>query len=195
MPTPKRVKLLDELAAAAAACTQCRLHGLGRRQAVFGEGDPEADVMFVGEGPGAEEDAQGIPFVGRSGELLTKMIRAMGLDRGPGSRVYIANVVKCRPPGNRTPGPDEASACWGFLKRQIEIIRPKIIVVLGNAAARMLLDTKVGITRLRGQWQDLGGIPVMPTFHPAYLLRQYTVENRRNVWSDLQEVMKKLDTL
>ncbi len=160
---------------------------------VFGDGDPDARLMFIGEAPGAEEDAQGLPFVGRAGQLLEKMIVAMGLSR---QQVYIANVLKCRPPGNRTPAPEEVAACWPHLARQIRIIDPEVIVVLGNAAAKALLDTREGITRLRGHWQPLTAddrtIPVMPTFHPAYLLRQYTVENRKRVWSDLQQVMDRL---
>lgn len=169
-------------------CTRCGLCQ-SRTNTVFGEGDPDADLMFVGEGPGQDEDLAGRPFVGRAGQKLDEMIAAMGLGR---EQVYIANVVKCRPPGNRTPLPDEARACWPYLERQIEVIQPKVIVVLGNAAAKMLLDTPVGITKLRGQWQRFGAIDVMPTFHPAYLLRQYTPENRRRVWEDLQQVMQRL---
>lgn len=176
-------------------CTRCGLCG-GRANTVFGEGSPDADLVFVGEGPGAEEDKQGRPFVGRAGELLTKMIIAMGLTR---EQVYIANVVKCRPPGNRAPTVDEVAACREHLDRQLKIIQPKVIVTLGNPATHALLDTKVGITRLRGQWQalpsldpDLAGVRVMPTFHPAYLLRSYTPDNRRMVWSDLQAVLAEL---
>ena len=173
-------------------CTRCGLHQ-GRTQTVFGEGDCCAELVFVGEAPGQEEDATGRPFVGRAGELLTKMIRAMGLRR---EDVFICNVIKCRPPDNRTPAPGEVEACRPYLLRQLEIIRPKVIVTLGNPAAKALLGTRVGITRLRGQWQglpligdNLQGIAVMPTFHPAYLLRQYTKDNRAKVWSDLQKVM------
>ncbi|NQU76853.1 MAG: uracil-DNA glycosylase [Planctomycetes bacterium] len=187
--TPQqKTELLAELEKEVASCNTCGLWK-GRTNPVFGMGDPDSRIMFVGEGPGAEEDAQGLPFVGRSGQLLTGMIEAMGLTR---NKVYIANVVKCRPPGNRIPTPEEAAACWGYLKRQIEIVRPEAIVVLGNAAARNLLETRVGISKLRGQWHQLWGIPVMPTFHPAYVLRQYSVENRKRVWSDLQAVMEKL---
>jgi len=189
MTRDEKAGILAELAEQVAACTHCPLCSAGRKQTVFGGGDPDADLMFIGEGPGVEEDAQGKPFVGRSGQLLTKMIEAMGLSR---EQVYIANVVKCRPPGNRAPSPEEVDACWPYLQRQIEIIQPKVIVVLGNAATKALLDTGTGITKLRGHWQDLWGIPVMPTFHPAYLLRQYTVDNRKRVWSDLQAVMEKL---
>ena len=169
-------------------CTKCGLCQ-SRTRTVFGEGAPDAALMFVGEGPGADEDATGRPFVGRAGQKLNEMIAAMGLRR---EQVYIANVVKCRPPGNRTPLPEEAQACWSYLQRQIQIIRPKVIVVLGNPAAKALLGNIEGITRVRGQWHRFGDIDVMPTFHPAYLLRQYSVENRRKVWSDLQEVMKRL---
>lgn len=171
-------------------CTKCELcHG--RTQTVFGEGSPDAAIMFVGEGPGQNEDEQGRPFVGRAGELLTKMINAMGLTR---EDVYIANVVKCRPPNNRTPTPAEIATCWDYLRRQMQIIRPRAIVTLGGPATKTLLETNVGITRLRGTWHEYTGvdpaIPVMPTFHPAYLLRAYTRENRAKVWSDLQAVLK-----
>ncbi len=176
-------------------CQLCQLAET-RRNTVFGEGSPDADLVFVGEAPGADEDATGRPFVGRAGELLTKMIHAMGLKR---QDVYICNVIKCRPPGNRSPNPQERECCWNFLIRQLQIIRPKVIVTLGNPATQGLLNTKIGITRLRGQWQKLPpigegleGIDVMPTFHSAYLLRQYTPENRKKVWSDLLEVLKQL---
>lgn len=176
-------------------CTKCGLCK-GRNKTVFGEGNPDADLFFIGEGPGAEEDKQGRPFVGRAGELLGKMITAMGLTRRD---VYIGNVVKCRPPGNRAPMTDEVEACWDYLIRQLRIIQPKVIVTLGNPATHAILNTAVGITRLRGQWQslpmldaDLVGIKVMPTFHPAFVLRRYSEENRRKVWSDLQEVMREL---
>lgn len=177
-------------------CTRCGLCK-GRTNAVFGEGSPDADVVFIGEGPGQEEDRHGRPFVGRAGELLSKMIRAMGLTR---EDVYITNVVKCRPPGNRAPMADEAEACHDYLVRQLKILQPKAIVALGNPAMKALLNTTTGITRMRGRWQSLplldaalAGIKVMPTFHPAFLLRQYTKDNREKVWSDLQEVMKLLD--
>lgn len=176
-------------------CVKCGLCK-GRTNTVFGEGDPDADVVFVGEGPGADEDVTGRPFVGRAGELLTKMITAMGLSR---RQVFIANIVKCRPPGNRAPAPEEVAACWGYLVRQLQIIAPKVIVTLGNPSTQALLNTRVGITKMRGTFQelphigpDLEGIRVMPTFHPAYILRQYTPENRRKVWSDLQQVMAAL---
>jgi DNA polymerase len=176
-------------------CTRCPLHE-DRTQTVFGTGDPDADLMFIGEGPGQQEDLQGEPFVGRAGELLTKMIVAMGLSR---QQVYIANVVKCRPPNNRTPQPDEVATCTDYLHRQIDIIRPKVIVTLGNPATKHLLATTRGITTTRGQWHEWAGlgpdgptIAVMPTFHPAYLLRQYTRDNRAKVWSDLLAALDKL---
>ena len=176
-------------------CTKCALCQ-SRTNTVFGEGDADADLVFVGEGPGADEDATGRPFVGPAGKLLAKMITAMGLAR---EQVFICNMVKCRPPGNRAPMPEEVSACWGYLVRQLQIIQPQVIVTLGNPATRGLLDTRVGITKLRGSFQQLpdigeglAGTPVMPTFHPAYLLRQYTPDNRGKVWSDLQQVMKLL---
>ncbi|KPK80178.1 MAG: hypothetical protein AMJ81_12395 [Phycisphaerae bacterium SM23_33] len=176
-------------------CTRCGLCR-GRKNVVFGEGNPDARLVFIGEGPGEEEDKQGRPFVGRAGELLTKMIRAMGLKRAD---VYICNVIKCRAPGNRSPTADEVAACWDHLVKQLKIIRPRVIAALGNPATHALLHTTAGISRLRGQWQslpmldaDLADIKVMPTFHPAYLLRAYTPENRQKVWSDLQEVMREL---
>lgn len=177
------------------SCTKCGLCK-SRTQSVFGEGDPDAPVLFIGEGPGKNEDEQGRPFVGRAGQLLSKMITAMGFQR---EQFYIANVVKCRPPQNRTPTPDEVSTCWDFLRRQIQIIQPKVIVTLGAPATRMVLETKEGITRIRGTWHEyqdmesgIASIPVMPTFHPAYLLRAYTMENRKKVWSDLQAVIDRI---
>jgi DNA polymerase len=167
-------------------CTRCRLHE-GRTQIVFGDGDPEADLMFVGEGPGEQEDLRGIPFCGRAGELLTQMIEK-GLEI-PRSSVYICNIVKCRPPGNRTPLADEVVACRRFLDGQIAAVRPKVIVALGKPATSTLLGRDVAITRLRGTWQSYRGIPLMPTFHPAFLLRQYTQENRRKVWEDLKAAL------
>lgn len=174
-------------------CIKCDLCA-SRTQTVFGEGDPDAQIMFVGEGPGQTEDELGRPFVGRAGELLNKMIEAMGLRR---QDVFIANVVKCRPPQNRTPTPAEAAICGDYLRRQIQTISPTAIVSLGGPAAKLLLNTSIGITALRGQWHELpdlgpGGssIAVMPTFHPAFLLRQYTQDNRAKVWSDLKQVMQ-----
>lgn len=177
---------LKDLEQAIQGCLACPL-GPGRLRFVFGEGHPRAGLMFVGEGPGRDEDLQGRPFVGKAGELLDKMIQAIGLQR---DQVYIANVVKCRPPDNRTPAPEEASACLGYLRRQIELIQPKVIVTLGATPLRELVGVSEGVTKARGQWKrvEIGGrsIPVMPTFHPAYVLRQYTAEVRKAVWEDLK---------
>ena len=164
-------------------CVRCKLCE-GRSRIVFGTGDPEARLLFVGEGPGADEDRQGIPFVGKAGQLLNKIIDAMGLSRG---QVYIANVVKCRPPDNRAPQPDETDACTPFLFRQIEIIAPRVIVALGAPATQALLDTTAGITKIRGTFREFRGIPVMPTFHPAYLLRNPAA--KKEVWDDMRMVM------
>jgi len=165
-------------------CTRCKLHG-GRTHLVFGVGDPAAQLMFVGEGPGADEDQEGEPFVGRAGQLLNKMIEAMGFAR---SDVYIANVVKCRPPGNRDPEPDEIEACEPFLKSQIAAIRPRVIVALGRFAVQTLLHDATPISRLRGRWREYEGVKLMPTFHPAYLLR--SPAEKKPAWEDLQLVMK-----
>ena len=170
-------------------CTRCKLHR-GRTHIVFGVGDPRARLMFVGEGPGADEDAQGEPFVGRAGKKLDEMIEAIGLKR---EEVYIANIVKCRPPNNRDPERQEVETCSPFLASQIEAIRPRVIVTLGSPATRTLLGSRVGITKLRGQWHSFRGIPLMPTFHPAYLLRAYTRENRRLVWEDLKAARSRID--
>jgi uracil-DNA glycosylase len=185
-PSPSR---LEEIRAEIGDCTRCKLCN-GRTQIVFGVGNPRAGMMFVGEGPGADEDAQGEPFVGRAGQKLNEMIRAIGLER---KDVYIANVVKCRPPENRTPEPDEVATCSPFLFAQIEAVNPKVLVALGAPAARTLLGTRVGITQLRGNWGSFRGIPVMPTFHPAYLLRAYTVENRRSVFEDLKAAKARME--
>jgi DNA polymerase len=176
---------LAELEARVQGCLACPL-GAHRLKFVFGEGDPAAKILLVGEGPGRDEDLQGRPFVGKAGELLERMLGAIGFER---NAVYICNVVKCRPPDNRTPTPEEARTCLPYLRRQIELVRPAVIVTLGATPLRELLGVTTGITRIRGQWQTLdllGGIPVMPTFHPAYVLRQYTQEVRRAVWGDLQ---------
>ena len=165
------------------ACTRCKLHTLGRRQVVFGVGNPNADLMFVGEAPGADEDIQGEPFVGRAGQLLTKIIEAIGMTRAD---VYIANVIKCRPPQNRNPEPDEVEQCEPFLFRQIETIRPKVIVALGKFAAQSLLKTTEPITRLRGREYKYRNAILMPTFHPAYLLRNPS--SKREVWEDMKRV-------
>jgi uracil-DNA glycosylase len=168
-------------------CTRCKLHK-GRTNIVFGEGDPKATILFVGEGPGFEEDQQGRPFVGAAGQLLTDIIeKGMKIAR---VEVYICNIVKCRPPNNRNPEPDEVEACIGFVKRQIRAIKPKVIVTLGNVPTQNLLGTTQGITKIRGTWQEYEGIPVMPTFHPSYLLR--SPGEKKHVWGDIQLVMKKL---
>jgi DNA polymerase len=179
---------LEIVRAAMGECRRCRLCE-GRTQIVFGDGDPTAAMMFVGEGPGEQEDLRGLPFVGRAGELLTQMIeRGLGIPR---SSVYICNIVKCRPPANRTPLPDEVSACRPFLDGQIDAVRPRVIVALGKPATSLLLGRDVAITKLRGTWHAYRGIPVMPTFHPAFVLRQYTPENRRLVWEDLKAALEK----
>jgi len=181
--TANPARALDALCAQLTGCTRCEL-AKNRTQIVFGDGNPSAQLMFIGEGPGEQEDLRGIPFCGRAGELLTSMIeRGLGIPR---SSVYICNVVKCRPPGNRTPTPEEVATCRPFLDGQIEIIRPKVIVALGRPAASLLIGRAVQITKVRGIWHEYRGIPVMPTFHPAFLLRQYTQENRRLVWEDLK---------
>ena len=177
---------LESLGREAAACTRCRL-AEQRRTVVFGEGDPHAALMFVGEGPGAEEDRTGRPFVGQAGQLLDAMIVALGLER---RQVYIANVVKCRPPGNRDPQDDEVAACAPFLDRQIALIRPRVIVALGKPAARRLTGSTAPISALRGRWSSFLGIPVLPTFHPAYLLRAPLA--KREVWQDLKAVRTRL---
>jgi uracil-DNA glycosylase len=164
-------------------CVRCKLHAQGRRQIVFGVGNPEADLMFVGEAPGADEDIQGIPFVGRAGQLLTKIIEAIDLRR---EDVYIANVIKCRPPGNRNPEQDEVDTCEPFLFQQIDIIKPKVIVALGTFAARTLLRTLDPISRLRGRVYDYRGSKLIPTFHPAFLLRNPA--SKREVWEDMKVV-------
>jgi len=164
-------------------CTRCKLHK-HRHTIVFGDGNAKAELVFVGEGPGADEDAQGLPFVGRAGKLLTQMIEAMGLQR---KDVYICNVVKCRPPENRTPEEDEVSACSPFLLRQLDVISPKVIVCLGAVAAKTLLKTNRGISQFRGQWLDFRSSKLMATYHPAYLLRNPNAKGE--VWKDLQKVM------
>lgn len=169
-------------------CTRCRLHET-RTHTVFGEGAPDAQLMFIGEGPGENEDLTGRPFVGRAGQKLDEMIGAMGLKR---EQVFIGNIVKCRPPGNRVPAPDEVETCTPYLLRQIEVIRPKVIVTLGLPASQYMLKSKTSMGRLRGQWHDWRGIKLMPTYHPAYILRNYTIETRKAVWSDLQKVMAEL---
>src|SRR3954453_3811087 len=166
-----------------ADCTRCKLHTQGRQQVVFGVGNHDADLMFVGEAPGADEDAQGIPFVGRAGQLLTKIIEAIDLKR---EEVYIADVIKCRPPGNRNPEQDEVETCEPFLFQQIDVIKPKVIVALGAFAARALLRPLEPISRLRGRVYDYRGAKLVPTFHPAYLLRNPS--SKREVWEDMKRV-------
>ena len=165
------------------ACTRCKLSGLGRKTVVFGTGNSNADLMFVGEAPGADEDEQGVPFVGRAGQLLTKIIEAIGMQRDD---VYIANVIKCRPPGNRNPEPDEVATCEPFLAQQIDIVRPRVIVALGTFAAHLLLRTDAPISRIRGVVHQYRGASLIPTFHPAYLLR--SPDRKRDVWEDMKKV-------
>jgi len=167
-------------------CTRCKLHKK-RTHIVFADGNPKAELVFVGEGPGADEDATGIPFVGRAGKLLTQMIEAMGLQR---KDVYICNVVKCRPPENRQPDPEEVTTCSPYLVRQLEVINPKVIVCLGATAAKTLLETDMGISKFRGQWLDFRGKKLLATYHPAYLLRNPPAKSE--VWKDLQKVMLEL---
>jgi DNA polymerase len=183
---PAGGETLDDLAASAAGCALCRLSEK-RKTVVFGEGDPKASVMFIGEGPGAEEDRTGRPFVGQAGKLLDRMIFAMGFER---EEVYIANVVKCRPPGNRDPKDDEVAACAAYLDRQIDLIGPAVIVALGKPASRRLTGTNNPMGALRGRWSSYRGVPLMPTFHSAYLLRN--PKAKREVWEDLKLVMQRL---
>jgi DNA polymerase len=168
-------------------CTRCRLHKQGRKQIVFGVGNPQAELMLIGEAPGADEDEQGEPFVGRAGQLLNNMIKAMGLRR---QDVYIANIIKCRPPGNRTPERDECETCSPFLMRQIEVIGPKAIVALGAVAAKTLLAINAPMAELRGRWYDFRGTKLRVTYHPAFLLRD--PRQKKEAWKDLQMVMKEL---
>jgi uracil-DNA glycosylase len=190
LPTAALPVIQDKPAALAAIreyigdCTRCRLH-TGRTKLVFGVGNPDADIMFVGEGPGADEDAQGEPFVGRAGQLLNNMITAMGIRR---EDVYIANVVKCRPPGNRAPEKDEADTCSPFLMQQIDVVKPKVIVALGATAAKNLLAMNDSMGALRGRWYDFRGTKLVVTYHPAYLLRD--PRQKKETWKDLQMVMK-----
>lgn len=188
---PGRIETLEAILADLGDCRRCKLHER-RTQIVYGVGNPEARLVFVGEGPGADEDAQGIPFVGRAGQLLTQMIEGTAKREGiPLVRadVYICNVVKCRPPGNRTPEPDEMETCGPFLFRQLEAIRPKAIVALGTTAVRALLKTRQGVTHLRGNWFKWRETPVMVTYHPSYLLRAYNQEAKREAWEDLKKAL------
>lgn len=177
---------LEEVDAAAQACTRCRL-AEGRRNVVFGVGNPNADLMFIGEGPGAEEDRRGEPFVGPAGQLLDKIIAAIGLSR---EQVYIANIVKCRPPGNRDPQPDEVAACREYLEAQIDLVRPKVIVALGRVAAQSLLGTDLPLGRMRGTWHRVRGVDLRVTYHPAGLLRNASW--KRPCWEDMQIVRDRL---
>lgn len=199
-PTPNQSAVLARVREDLGDCTRCRLHS-GRKTIVFGEGNPNSALVFVGEGPGYEEDQQGRPFVGAAGQLLTDIIvKGMKLRR---EDVYICNIVKCRPPDNRNPEPDEIEACEPFLIKQLQAIKPNVIVALGNIAVRTLLKTKEGITRLRGTWHTYeglsavtpgqAGIPLMPTFHPAYLLRN--LKDKALVWKDIQQVMAEMEKI
>ena len=186
---PESGETLEDIRQDIGNCTRCPLHQ-GRTKIVHSEGNPNAELVFVGEAPGADEDASGRPFVGRAGQLLNKIIEAIGLRR---EDVFIGNVNRCRPPGNRQPTIEEARTCKPFLLREIGVLRPKIIVVLGNTATQNLLDTKVGITKIRGEFQDYFGVKVMPTFHPAYLLRDPS--KKREVWEDMKKVRDELNRL
>jgi DNA polymerase len=188
-PEDKRARLIALDDKEVRGCTKCRLCET-RNNTVFGEGDPDAKIFFIGEGPGENEDLTGRPFVGRAGEMLNKWIAAMGLKR---EQVFIANIVKCRPPNNRVPAPDEVATCTPYLQRQLEIIRPKVIVTLGLPSAKYMLQSNLSMGRLRGQWHEWRGIKLMPTFHPAYVLRSYNDETRSAVWSDLKKVMAELN--
>lgn len=185
-PPPRDVLPLQQLAETARHCQQCRLHK-GRKHVVFGTGNPHASLVFVGEAPGEEEDRQGEPFVGAAGQLLTRIIEAMGLRR---DQVYILNVIKCRPPGNRNPLPDELAACRSLLDAQLECLQPQVICALGTFAAQALLQTEERISRLRGRFHKLGDIQVMPTYHPAYVLRN--PQSKRAVWDDMQHIQRAL---
>ena len=184
-----RTPTLEEIREEIGDCKRCKLHR-GRRNIVFGVGNPEADLMFVGEAPGADEDAQGIPFVGRAGQLLTRIIKAIGLQR---EQVYIANILKCRPPGNRDPERDEVESCEGFLFQQIQTIDPMLVVALGRYAAQTLLQTKTAISRIRGKFYPYRGGLLIPTFHPSYLLRNPSA--KRQVWEDMKAIRAKLTEL
>ncbi len=182
---PEKVEdVFKKMALNVAKCRACQLHEK-RLNSVFGEGNPHTDLMFIGEAPGGDEDKQGRPFVGRAGQLLTKIINAMGLER---SDVYIANVIKCRPPFNRDPQPEEISACWHFIEKQIELIKPKVICTLGRISTKTILMTTDAISRLRGKFGNYKGIKVMPTYHPSYLLRNPSA--KKQVWEDMQKIMK-----
>ncbi len=184
--SPSTTPALQEIADQVAACRKCPLHK-ERTRTVPGQGNAHPDIMFVGEGPGRDEDQQGLAFVGRAGQLLTKIIEAMGYTR---DQVFIGNIVKCRPPGNRPPLPDEMAACIPYLKQQIALLKPRVLVALGATAVKGLLETETGISKLRGKWMEYEGIPLMPTYHPAYLLRNPA--GKKDVWEDMKVVLTKL---
>lgn len=192
----RKIDMLQALNARVAVCTKCPHLASSRTQTVFGVGNPEAELMFVGEAPGADEDAQGEPFVGRAGQLLTKIIETMGLQRGD---VYIANILKCRPDtpgqkaGNRPPTPNEMETCLPFLREQIGIIQPRVLVALGATAVEGLSGMRSSMSRLRGAWHDFNGTPLMITYHPAYLLRNQSLAEKRKVWEDMLGVMERLE--
>src|SRR5207253_3715854 len=194
--TGAKIAAFADLRQRALACVKCEHLASSRKNVVFGVGDMNADLMFVGEAPGADEDEQAEPFVGRAGQLLTKIIETMGLKR---DSVYIANILKCRPDtpgqssGNRKPTTEEMQTCIPYLHEQIDLIRPKVLVALGGTAVEGLLGKTIGITKLRGTWQTYRGIPLMPTYHPAYLLRNQAMSEKRRVWEDMLAVMKKLE--
>ena len=191
MASSKKATQLTQVREELGDCTRCKL-SQDRKNIVFGSGNPHADLVFVGEGPGADEDEQGLPFVGRAGKKLTEIIeKGMNLDREKDT--YICNIVKCRPPGNRDPEKEEIVACNPFLVQQLKAIKPKVVVALGKPAASTLLGRNVPITKERGTWHDYEGFTLMLTLHPAYLLRAYTVENRKAVHSDMKKVLKELD--
>jgi uracil-DNA glycosylase family 4 len=185
----QRRQALAGLAEEVKKCTRCAALASTRTQTVFGQGEPGVELCFVGEAPGADEDAQGLPFVGAAGQLLTRIIVGCGLRR---EEVYICNILKCRPPGNRTPLPNEAANCRGFLDRQLELVRPKFIVALGSCAASNLLNTTQSLGRLRGRFHDYHGIPVLVTYHPAYLLPHRSPEKKREVWEDMKMLLAKM---
>jgi uracil-DNA glycosylase family 4 len=182
----EKIPALEEIKAEMGKCRRCKLYA-GATQMVFGDGAPEADLMFIGEAPGEEEDRQGLPFVGPAGQVLNNLLNKLGLRR---EEVYITNVVKRRPPGNRDPEPDEIAACLPFLKKQIQAVRPRVIVTLGKVATQALLGTKEPLTKVRGRWQKYDNLRVMPTFHPSYLLR--FPQERHKTWADMQQVMEYL---
>ncbi len=193
---PKKTEKLAAVQTRVSVCTKCPNLASSRTQTVFGVGNPDAEIMFIGEAPGADEDAQGEPFVGRAGQLLTKIIKAMGFAR---AEVYIANILKCRPDvpagsfGNRAPTPREMQTCRPYLMEQIDIIKPKVIVALGAVAVEGLLGTRAPMRELRGRWEFFNGTPLMITYHPAYLLRNQSASEKRKVWEDMMQVLERLD--